>query len=335
MFPASILLEKIGAKKSILLSILWFSSAALSVVLINNYLELLLALFIFGSGLGIYFSSGIFLISELFSSESRGKVLGIHEVAPPVGMIISFFLASLFTEMSLWRPLFILCALPGFLLALTFWHYVSEKEEETSLDRHTAFRSVLKDKRLLLLLGPFTLNVICVSGIIGMFPLYLTGDCDVEVSTTAIIMGIARIGGILGSFIAGSISDKFGRIQTLFILLVATAASTLTFALLPFGSITILVLFFFIFCTDGYYPVNFALISDIMSPTMRASATALHMTVALIIGGGITPIIAGWIADVWGFTFVFLFLSLSAALGTLILGALKKRHGLLEGSPKI
>lgn len=325
VLPASFLSEKIGAKQSILLSILWFSSTALCITLVNSYLELLLAMLIFGLGLGMYFPSGISLISELFPSESRGKVLGIHEAAPPVGMIISFFVASLFAGMSLWKPLFMFCALPGFLLAFMFWRYVKEERGKTSFRTYTAFRVVLKDHGLLLLLVPFTLNVICVQGILGMFPLYLVNECSVDASTAAIIMGIARIGGILGSFIAGLISDKFGRTPTLFILLATTAAFTLSFALFPFSSFTILALFFSIFSTDGYYPVNFALISDIMSPTTRASGAALHMTVALIIGGGMAPVIAGWIADVWGFYFVFLFLASSAALGTLLLWALRKQ----------
>jgi len=328
MFPAGYLSRFFGEKKAVIFSV--FGAAILCIIILFtwSYLFLAFILFVLGLFLGTYYPSGVSLIAENFPIKLRGRSMSFHEASSPIGQITAMFLLGSLVKTFGWRYMYLLCVPIGFLISALFWVLVKEdslvKRENISY-HEVNLKQIFSSKVLMLMLIPFTANFICVRGVIFMGPLYLTTVHHIDVPVTAMIMAVENIGGIIGMFTAGFLSDRYGRTKISIIMLTLTGVEVFTYIFAPFSlTLTFILFFCFGFSLLGFIPVIMALISDLTHPKTRTVVIGLFGTVGLGISSAITPVVIGYLADLISFRLAFLFPALTVVLGLVILTLILK-----------
>jgi MFS family permease len=136
------------------------------------------------------------------------------------------------------------------------------------------------------------------------------------------LLSLAGVGGLVGGILVPALSDRFGR-RSLTVL-TGFGSVLVPLALLTVGGSPALlgVLFVVGSLTIGCAPLVCAIIpSESVVPGRMTTAVALSMCTAELIGGVLSPPLAGWAADVWGLRAPFyLDIALAIACGALALG---------------
>ncbi len=128
------------------------------------------------------------------------------------------------------------------------------------------------------------------------FTLYLTARFDIGMVTVGFIFGVFSVSSIVGSFVGGALSDRFGRKKMIVFGLIASALITLLMGFA--GDIR---LFFMAAILVGLFanigePARQAMIADILTPQQRAEGYGL-MRVVMNLAVTIGPAIGGFMAS--------------------------------------
>ena len=135
------------------------------------------------------------------------------------------------------------------------------------------------------------------------------------------LMGTLGLSATLGSFVVSGVSDRIGR-RPVIVLTCFLGVMLPLGALFYHGSIWILAAtFFFGWALTGAFPLFMGTIpSETVSARHMTTAMAIIMGSGEVVGGVISPAIAGWAADIAGLAApLWIMMGLCAAAGILAL----------------
>jgi len=284
-------------------------AASLSYVLVflaSSPQWLMAGLLAAGLSQGLYIPPAISLLSRLSPPDIRGRVLGIHETAAPVGQVLGPVAAGLMLSTGLsWRH----CVLPWIastlLLSLVFLAARGPHE----CRRRGAGRVAKLGIPIGLYLALLT-SLVCMSaglGLVVMMPLYMSSFFGLSAALAAFIVGASRATGVLGQLLGGFLSDRLGRMRVLLATTATTAASTLVLVASPYGPAFTSSLFIAAASQTAFFPVFFAFIADVSEEEARARLLSLLMAPGLVLGSGLTPYVIGWLAENYGYPIALLY----------------------------
>jgi len=192
-------------------------------------------------------------------------------------------------------------ALPGILIAIAFLT-LAPKQGEGPKGVRVAPRGMgwplgLYFATALLISFVWSANL----GLISMMPLYLVRSSFADVAFAAFLVGITRFTGAIGQLAGGFLSDAIGRLRVL------TAASTIGVAFAPYGPAMMASMLAQAMAASAFFPVAYAAISDNTSAMNRAKVIGVVNTSSGILGGTLSPMIIGYLADCFGFQAAFLY----------------------------
>ena len=84
----------------------------------RSYSQVLLARFGVGAGEAAAGPPGHALLSDYFPLDQRGRALAIYSAGGSVGMMLGMWLGGMLGDLYGWRAAFVICGLPGLVLAL-------------------------------------------------------------------------------------------------------------------------------------------------------------------------------------------------------------------------
>ncbi len=114
--------DKIGRKKAIVLSALFFFIGAVLSFIALVYPTLLLSRFLTGIGVGTVSTANPLFLGEVASAKRRGIYVSTHQLAITLGILIAYLVGYYFTSEEGWRLMFAIVAIPAFLqLAFSPW----------------------------------------------------------------------------------------------------------------------------------------------------------------------------------------------------------------------
>jgi MFS transporter, ACS family, hexuronate transporter len=203
-----------------------------------------------------------------------------------------------------WRSGFFMAAIPGLISAAIIWFVVKEP----------VTRAVQADDKPMATLGEAfadrnvqlcaLISILLVSYLVvcwAFMPLYLTEQRHFDPDTTKWLMATLGISAGIGSFAVSALSDVIGRKPA--IIGFSFLGVMLPLAALSFnGSSWILAaLFFFGWGLNGVFPLFMATIpSESVDPRLTASLTGIVMGIGEVIGGVLSPSLAGKLSDLYG-----------------------------------
>ena len=288
-------------------AVLW-SLATLGTTWVHDYWTLYLRHALVGIGEA---SFGIFapaVLADFYPERDRNRILSIFYLAIPVGAALGYLAGGQLGSMWGWRAPFLICAIPGLIVA-ALYGWMGREPQRGSSDhvRATAKRATVAGlfRNPAFLTATFGLATLtfAMGGISTWVPTFLHRFAGLSVAMSSQTVGaITVIDGIAGTIVGGWIAQRWLRTnhRALYLVSFWSVALTLPFGLLLFfgpSRWTIPSLFaaeFFLFLNTG--PLNAAIVNSVSAP-VRATAVSFNLFCIHFFGDTFSPQIIGAISD--------------------------------------
>ncbi len=335
--PLGIWADRAKRRNVIAISVAVWSVATAFTALATNFITLFLSRMILGIGEAGYFPAGTALMSDYFKRSVRSRVMSWWSVGQLVGILVGFVVggevAGIFAGS--WRLAFIFTGIPGLILAFMAWKLREPRrnqaeEEAVDLDPHSfgnateieepphtlpissnvfsQFRTLLSIKTLVVLIVMQIFAYFVLGVNVVFLPTYLqqkdtfgltSGQAGLFSGAVIVFAGIA--GTILGGYLADILNRRHQGARVLvcgigFLLSAPSFALAVTIHDLRVFSIffvltTLLILF--------YQGPSTAATQDVVPSALRASAVAISLLIAHLLGDAFAPSLVGTLATVF------------------------------------
>jgi FSR family fosmidomycin resistance protein-like MFS transporter len=331
-FPGGWLGDRFKRQVVISIGLAGIGLSTLAVGLSPGYYFMLAVLIIMGIFAGAYHPSSASVLSSYFQAEKRGKAIAVHMVGGSLGFAIGPILGGAIAEFTGWRCSFVLLSLPSLIaipfILKKFAHIPEEKESKPSTsDASRARRSaevlgIIRSIAVVFILA--VLTQLIGGSVISFIPIYLVDKHGVTATYAAMLIGIIRTGGIAGSLFGGWLSDRWGRINAIFLTFIATGPVIYLFTILPFNAAIIFIFILFCFLLYMRQATVQPYLLDRVPPYLRATVFGIYFGLGME-GISIIQPIFGHFMDLYGTVKVFDVIALiSIGLSLLSLALMRK-----------
>lgn len=305
--------DRIGRRKVIIPAAVGFSMLAGLTGLAGGLGSLLAIRAIMGVFEGAFTPSANVATLEASRPSRRGLNMGIQQsgfalLGLGFGPIIATQLLGVLPS---WRWVFVVVALPGLLIAYLLWRVL----REPSHIRAAAFADVPAEEAeprrwreifsyrnvvlgTLVLFGAFS----CIFVISALVPTYLTDYIRLSITQMGFVTSAIGFGGTVGFILVPAISDRLGRKAAVGGAFVIAGLGLVAFSLTSSSPFLLFALLFVIAgCSFGAITtVATLVVPEAVPATLLASAAGIPIGLGEIFGGGVAPIIGGFVAQNYG-----------------------------------
>lgn len=337
--PIAILADRWLRRRVVALALAIWSGAMALTGAAGSFATLLVGRAGLGLGEAGYGPSALAWLSDLFPPSHRSRAVGVHDMALMVGSAAGYGLGGLLGKALGWRPVFILAALPGLLLAVAAWllpepgRGQSDRQALGLEETHgsvqptppaTVLRELLAVPTFVVVIVVGTLINLATAGLIYWLPSFAVRLHGLGVDQAGLIIGaLTVVAGAAGVLSGGFLADRLLERTPAGRLLTFSASYAIGFPLAvgavlmrqtgPFLILATLAVYLFAF----YLPCLAPLIHQVTRPERRATAMGLCLFVIHILGNAPAPALVGRLSDQTG----DLRLGLASTLSVALLGA--------------
>ncbi|MDE2803029.1 MAG: MFS transporter [Chloroflexota bacterium] len=259
--------------------------------------------------------------------EKRGFAIGMHGMGGSIGEATGPIILGLLLSVMLWRTALQLSIIPAVLVGIGVYLLVRAAPvlaAEPSARRYFAgVGAVLRNARLLLVLG----TAACFSGtqiaIMSFLPVYAREDLGLSTTATGLMLSVLQIAGIGSQPVLGHLSDRIGRRVVLSLGFFGLTLGTLSLyatgeGLAFFASVALTGPFLF-----PMMAIILALGMDVVGRNMQGTTASIIFGVGIVLAS-FSGWMAGRVADTYSVHAVFLYAAAPASLALLftLLGAM-------------
>jgi MFS family permease len=313
----------------------WSGFTALS-GLAQNFVQLLLARVGVGVGEAGCTPPAHSLITDYVPKEKRASALAFYAMGTPLGSLVGMALGGLIADAYGWRMAFVVCGIPGVVLAIVAGLTLVEPRLRQAADELKARAQQMRDAKpfrdaLAALRKKTTFWLIAFAAAIKAFigygqapfaaSLFYRNHAEETAALAAqfglqsggflgLALGLmAGIGGAIGVYIGGMIADRFGGrdyrayVSVPAIASVAIIPIYIAGILSPSATFALACLFFGSILGALWYGPVYATAQTIVKPHMRATAAAVLLFIINLIGLGLGPLAVGAVSDVFAMQF--------------------------------
>ena len=329
--------DLIGSKKRMLIVfVVLFSLATLSIGLIKDYNSMLIVRAVMGATEGPVVPLILAIVLAVSTESRRGFNMGLIKGAGP--LMSSVFAPMILIPIAIaydWKVGFYTLAIPGFILAIILWFVLKEPhfedEEKTSI---AELKKVFLNRNIILCLLISIFFMVNLIAFVGFAPLYWANFREIPQSTISILLTTFGIGSFIWFFVIPSISDRIGRKPTLIIFALASIGLPIFMATTNLPLIPTIIGILILTCAAGYMPMFDAIIPSESVPH-RYAATVMAATVLTgeVIGGTLGPIVCGIMADKYDLRAPFVVGAIAAFIAFLLaLGIKETKKGKIKST---
>ena len=274
-------------------------------------------LFLARVGVGVGEAGGVApaysLISDFFPPNQRARALSVYSFGIPIGSAVGIVFGGIIATLVDWRFAFIVVGAAGILLAPVFRATVREPVRGAfdAVGTDTRAASLREIMRVLMRKPAFwglSLGAACSSmmgyGLFFWLPSFFVRSYEITLLNASLVYGaILLVGGVAGTWLGGSLADRFGEadrsayaripafafLATIPFYLVGVLSPTLLISVLVMSVPTALGL--------AWLGPVISAVQHLVPPNMRATASAIFLFVNNLIGIGIGTFAIGAISD--------------------------------------
>jgi MFS family permease len=299
-------------------------------LLANDLLSAMVLRLLVGAAMAGVYTPGIKIVAGWFTPAERGRAVGVFVGALVLGSASPYLLTPLAIDVG-WQALVYVTAGAALLSAAIMWFLVADPPAQPV----TPFRfdpRLLKQRSLALVNGGYVAHMwelYAMWGWMGPFLVYVLqqqGRSEGDATALGGQLAFAIVGiGALACAVAGFLGDRFGRTATTSVLLIISAACSLTFGFMQTAPVALIALVGLIygFSIVGDSPLYSAGVTE-LAPRERIGAA---LGVQSVLGYGTTIVsvfLFGVVADAWGWTAAFVMLGLGAMMGPIAMLRLRQ-----------
>ena len=329
--PAGMLVDIIG-KKALLMALALVATGVPYFLVGISQSFFWVALFMAFVGVGNYLwhPAAISTLSEKYP-DKRGFAIAIHAVGPNIGESLAPLLVGFLLLWMSWRNVLFVNLIPGIVIAFVLWKFLFGKLESraeskkglSSGEYFAGMKRMAQNPSILLLVLVAGMRSMTQQGLHTFLPIYLTHDLGLSSAVAGLYLSITQTAGMIGTPIAGSISDHSGRKRVLTAGLFSTSIVLfiLAYFRLTWLFITALaVLGFFLYAVR---PVIWAWVLDLGPKELGGSMVSFFSGSQSLLSS-LSPVLCGFIADRWGILTAFYFLAGTVFVANLIVLAIRE-----------
>ncbi len=314
--------DRLGSRKPILLACtLLFCACSFLSGLAGGFIALLAARLLMGAAEGGVMPVSHAMIATEVKPERRGLGMGVGQnlgsslMGSTVAPLVLVWLATTWG----WRTGFYLAAIPGMITALLIWATLREPPQELAGEGHAApamsYREAIAHRNVLLCAAIAVLLVSYLVVAWSFLPLFLVNLKGYSPQEMGNVMAVLGVSSAISAFVLAGLSDRWGR-KPVFLISCLIGAILPIGALLWTGSALVMAAIFFIgWFFNGMFPLFMATVpAESVDPRLTASLAGFVGGVGEVLGGVLSPSLAGWLADLYGLAApVWLLLALTLA----------------------
>jgi len=300
--------DRLGSRKPILLAAtLMFCACSFLSGLAGGFVALLAARLLMGAAEGGVMPVSHAMIVAEVKPERRGLGMGVGQnlgsslLGSTVAPLVLVPIAAVWG----WRNGFYLAAVPGLITAGLIWLTLREPPRELAAEAHAVpvigYRQAIAHRNVLLCAAIAVLLVSYLVVAWSFLPLFLVNLKGYSGTEMGGVMAVLGISSAISAFVLAGLSDRWGR-KPVFL------ASCLVGAILPVGALlwtgsplVMGAIFFVGWFFNGMFPLFMATVpAESVDPRLTASLAGFVGGVGEVLGGVVSPSLAGWLADLYG-----------------------------------
>lgn len=303
--------DRSGRRKPYLLvAVIVFSACSFISGLAGSFFMLLAARLLMGVAEGPILPISQTLMAMNSTPTRRGQNMGIMQnfgsnlLGSCIAPLVLVAIASHYD----WRLAFFVAGIPGLMAAWLIWKYVKEPKAviapvatTITAPGNDALRDLLRYRNvwLSMLIACFYVAWMVLGW--AFMPVYYMNERHFSSTEMGILMSVLGASATICSYIVPALSDRLGR-RTVVVVFSLIGALTPLAALYFDGPFWMLCLILFLtWSASGVAPIFMATIPSETVPAHRiAACVGLVMGMGEIVGGVLSPIAGGWLADIAG-----------------------------------
>lgn len=332
--PLGIWADRSKRKNVVAVCVAVWSLATAFTALANSFATLFISRMVLGIGEAGYYPAGTALLSDYFSRTRRARIMSWWTAGSLIGLMVGFIVGGVVAALYFgsWRLAFLFTGIPGLLLAFLSWRLREPRRNEADeqaleLDPHSMVNeleveevhTVVVPKNVVSQFGTLlrikTIAVLILMQIFAFFvlganvvylPTYLQQKDTFGLSSgTAGIFsgGVIVVAGIAGLLIGGFLSDVLNRRYPgarVLICGIGFLCGAPAFVLaVTIHSIALFSVFFVltVLLLNVYNGPSTAATQDVVPSALRASAVAISLLIAHLLGDAFSPLLVGVLAN--------------------------------------
>jgi NNP family nitrate/nitrite transporter-like MFS transporter len=301
-FVAGFVSGRFNHRGAILISMFGLALSLVGAYFADSVWALRAVFFVMGICFGIHLPSSVATITATVRKEDWGKALSIQQLGPPLGLVASPLLAVLLLKWFSWNTTLLWIAGLCALLGLVFMLFTGGVGAFPGDPPNRAFAGpVLGTRSFWVMIFLFALGMGAQVGVYTMLPLYLTSEREMEAGAANTLLGLANIAPLVTVFVAGWITSRIGERRMIGFSLLLTGIVTVLVGLLSGVALKVCVVLMAALAVC-FFPPAFAALSRIVQPTYRSLATAFCTPTAFLLGGGLLPLVLGYVGQAASFS---------------------------------
>jgi MFS family permease len=306
--------DRVGRRKIIIPAILVFSAMAGFTALATSLGGLLAMRVVMGAAEGSFGPASAAATIEASKPSRRGLNFGLQQNGLPlIGLALGpVIVTQLYLATDSWRWAFALVSLPGLVVAFLLYKVLRDTQgtvgavEVEGAGARGGWLSVLRNRNVILC----TLILACMTGslnvVIALTPNYIVDFLKMDPARMGFILSSTGVGALVFGASLPALSDRLGRKRIVLLSVVVAALGLAGWMASPADPLR---LFALMAVLSGFC---FGVIFTILPLTMESVPAAVGSTavgivggVGEIVGGGVAPSLAGYIANHYGIQYVF------------------------------
>ena len=274
------------------------------------------SLVLIGISSGLYFPSGIGILTEVVDRADWGKAMALHEVAPTAALITIPLIVELLLRWTVWRSIVDIIAFCTLLVALLFVIFGAKSVQKGVAPDARAVKAVLWDGSFWVMGVVFIISIGASLGVYSMLPLFLVSEMGWQRETANTLVGFSRVFGALFLFFSGVITDRIGGKRAVLLFLTIVGMLTVLLGMVRGPLMTPVLIILQASSLPCFFGAAFAMASLIFPSHRRTLAISFLVLIGIVCGAGVMPPSIGYLAEVFSFSFGF------TLIGVLALAAL-------------
>ncbi|MDR3096790.1 MAG: MFS transporter, partial [Paraburkholderia sp.] len=317
-FPFSLLADRWGRVRSLIVMAVLWSLATLGCALSASYGQMFAARFFVGVGEAAYGSVGLAVVLSVFPVHLRATLSGSFLAGGAFGSMLGMALSGIVAAHFGWRWSFATMAVFGLVLSLIYRIVVTERRLAPERARAAAraarprftprglAQALFASKSVGFGYVGCGLQLILPGAMFAWLPSYLVRTYAMRLDRASVLAaGFVLISGI-GMIVCGVLTDRISRRSPARKWTMAVAYCVLVFAALatafrlPPGPLQLALIGAGMFLASGVCGPTGALVAELTLPSIHATAMALWALANNLLGLAAGPVVAGMIADRMG-----------------------------------
>jgi predicted MFS family arabinose efflux permease len=349
-FPLSLIADRWGRIRSLILMAALWSLATLVCGFAANYQEMFVARFFIGVGEAAYGSVGLAVVLSIFPPQQRSTITGAFLAASMVGSVLGIGLGGVLATHFGWRASFVGMAIYGIALTAVYALVVRPARIESPRQKagsslpkaYPPLKTLFSTSSVLSVYIGSGLQLFTIGALLTWLPSYLNRLYDMPLTKAGAVAAIFMLCTAVGMPLCGAIADRLchnsptRKIRlTMGYCLLCSVLLTVAFQL-PVGMAQLVMIGLAMFVGGGIVGPSGTLVADLTPPALHSTAMATLAIANNLLGMAPGPFVTGLLADRIGLASALQLLPLAGIAAALVLtvGVRNYRNDLERVSPQ-